>query len=168
MKRTSSVALLAALLSVSITAACGGGSKSNTPNLTAPTARDAQVTVDDVNGAKASPECAAQVKSLRIVTFGNISASSRNAKDYLEKAHPGLTVDLSTTATSYAEVVSQISADRAAGRQTDVAVAGFEFLPTFVNDLGAQELSPKLLRASYDQRFLPLGQFNGKQYGIPQ
>jgi multiple sugar transport system substrate-binding protein len=168
MKRTSSVALLAALLSVTITAACGGGSKSSTPNLTAPTARDAQVTVDDVNGAKASPECAAQVKNLRMVTFGNIGASSRNAKAYLEKAHPGLTVDLSSTATSYAEVVSQISADRAAGKQTDVAVAGFEFLPTFVKDLGAQELSPKLLRASYDQRFLPLGQFDGKQYGIPQ
>ncbi len=167
MKRTSSVALLAALLSVTVTAACGGG-KSSTPNLTAPTARDAQVTVDDVNGAKASPECAAQVKNLRIVTYGNIAASAAKAKEFLEKTHPGLTVDLSTTATSYAEVVSQISADRAAGRQTDVAVAGFEFLPTFVNDLGAQELSPKLLRASYDQRFLPLGQFNGKQYGIPQ
>lgn len=168
MKRTSSVALLAALLSVTLTAACGGGSKSSTPNLTAPTARDAQVTVDDVNGAKASPECAAKVKNLRIVTFGNISASTRNAKTYLEQAHPGLTVDVTTTATSYAEVVSQISADRAAGRQTDVAVAGYEFLSTFVNDLGAQELSPKLLRASYDQRFLPLGQLNGKQYGIPQ
>src|SRR3954471_1510438 len=167
MKRTSSVALLAALLSVTVTAACGGG-KTSTPNLTAPTARDAQVTVDDVNGAKASPQCAAQVKNLRMVTYGNIGASARNAKAYLEKAHPGLTVELSSTATSYAEVVSQISADRAAGRQTDVAVAGFEFLPTFVNDLGAQEISPKLLRASYDQRYLPLGQFNGKQYGIPQ
>src|SRR3954449_1833247 len=167
MKRTSSVALLAALLSVTVTAACGGG-KSSTPNVTAPTARDAQVTVDDVNGAKASPECAAKVKNLRIVTYGNVSGAAHNAKTYLEKAHPGLTVDLSTSATSYAEVVSQISADKAAGRQTDVAVAGYEFLTTFVNDLGAQELSPKLLRASYDQRFLPLGQLNGKQYGIPQ
>ena len=43
---------------------------SSTPNVTAPTARDAQVTVDDVNGAKASPECAAKVKNLRIVTVG--------------------------------------------------------------------------------------------------
>jgi multiple sugar transport system substrate-binding protein len=167
MKRTSRVTLVAALLGVTISAACGG-SKSNTPNVTAPTARNAQVTVDDVNGAKASPECAAKVKTLRIVTYGNISASARNAKTFLEQTHPGLTVDLSTTATSYAEVVSQISADKAAGRQTDVAVAGFEFLPTFVNNLGAQEISPKLLRASYDQRYLPLGQYNGKQYGIPQ
>jgi multiple sugar transport system substrate-binding protein len=168
MKRTSSVALLAAVLSVAATAACGGGKTSSTPNITAPTARNAQVTVDDVNGAKASPECAAKVKTLRVVTYGNISSSSRNAKEFLEKSHPGLTVDLSTTATSYPEVVSQISADKAAGRQTDVAVAGFEFMPTFVNNLGAQELSPKLLRASYDQRYLPLGQFQGKQYGIPQ
>jgi multiple sugar transport system substrate-binding protein len=168
MKRTSSVALLAALLSVMLTAACGGGKSTSTPNVTAPTARDAQVTVDDVNGAKASPECAAKVKNLRMVTYGNISASARNAKAFLEKAHPGLVVDLSTTATSYAEVVSQISADKAAGRQTDVATAGFEFLTTFVNNLGAQPLDPKLLRATYDQRFLPLGQLNGKQYGIPQ
>ncbi|MDQ1634707.1 MAG: multiple sugar transport system substrate-binding protein [Frankiaceae bacterium] len=163
-----SLALGAALVAVLAAAACGGGSKSNTPNVTAPTARDAQVTVDDVNGAKASPECAAQVKTLRIVTYGNVSSAARNAKTYLEGAHPGLAVDLSSTATSYAEVVSQISADKAAGRQTDVAVAGYEFLTTFVNNLGAQELSPKLLRASYDQRFLRLGQLNGKQYGIPQ
>jgi multiple sugar transport system substrate-binding protein len=163
-----SLTLAVALVAVLAGAACGGGSKSNTPNVTAPTARDAQVTVDDVNGAKASPECAAQVKTLRIVTYGNISSAARNAKTYLEKAHPGLAVDLSSTATSYAEVVSQVSADKAAGRQTDVAVAGFEFLTTFVNNLGAQELSPKLLRASYDQRFLRLGQLNGKQYGIPQ
>jgi multiple sugar transport system substrate-binding protein len=166
--RLRAIALLAALIGVLAASACGGGKSSNTPNVTAPTARDAQVTVDDVNGAKASPECAAKVKTLRIVTYGNISASARNAKAFLEKSHPGLTVDLSTTATSYAEVVSQISADKAAGRQTDVAVAGYEFLTTFVNNLGAQELSPKLLRASYDQRFLPLGQYNGKQYGIPQ
>jgi multiple sugar transport system substrate-binding protein len=161
------VTLLVALSSLAAAAACGGG-KSNTPNVTAPTARDAQVSVDDVNGAKASPECAAKVKNLRIVTYGNVSASARNAKTYLEKAHPGLTVDLTTSATSYPEVVSQISADKAAGRQTDVAVAGYEFLTTFVDNLGAQQLSPKLLRASYDQRFLPLGQLNGKQYGIPQ
>src|ERR1700712_5629373 len=166
--RPRAIALLAALIGVLAAAACGGGKSSNTPNVTAPTARDAQVTVDDVNGAKASPECAAKVKTLRIVTYGNISASSRNAKAFLEQAHPGLTVDLSTSASSYAEVVSQVSADKAAGRQTDVAVAGYEFLTTFVNNLGAQELSPKLLRASYDQRFLPLGQYNGKQYGIPQ
>jgi multiple sugar transport system substrate-binding protein len=166
--RPRAIALLAALIGVLAAAACGGGKSSTTPNVTAPTARDAQVTVDDVNGAKASPECAAKVKTLRIVTYGNISASSRNAKDFLERTHPGLKVDLSSTASSYAEVVSQISADKAAGRQTDVAVAGFEFLTTFVNNLGAQELSPKLLRASYDQRFLPLGQYNGKQYGIPQ
>jgi multiple sugar transport system substrate-binding protein len=167
MRRTSSVALLTALLSVTITAACGGG-KSSSPNVTVPTARDAQVSVDDVNGAKASPECAAKVKNLRIVTFGNISASSRNAKAFLERTHPGLVVDLSSTASSYAEVVSQVSADKAAGRQTDVAVAGFEFLTTFVNNLGAQELSPKLLRASYNQQFLPLDKLNGKLYGIPQ
>lgn len=166
--RPASLALVTALLAVLATAACGGGKSSNTPNVTAPTARDAQVTVDDVNGAKASPECAAKVKNLRIVTYGNVSGAAKNVKTYLEKAHPGLTVDLSSTATSYAEVVSQISADKAAGRQTDVAVAGYEFLTTFVNNLGAQELSPKLLRASYDQRFLPLGQLNGKQYGIPQ
>src|ERR1700710_2512514 len=166
--RPRAIALLAALIGVLAAAACGGGSKTNTPTVPAPTARDAQVTVDDVNGAKASPECAAKVKNLRIVTYGNVSATAKNAKTYLEKAHPGLTVDLSSSAPSYAEVVSQISADKAAGRQTDVAVAGYEFLSTFVNDLGAQELSPKLLRASYNQSFLPLGQLNGKQYGIPQ
>jgi multiple sugar transport system substrate-binding protein len=167
--RFRSLGLAAALVATLAAAACGGGkSNSGTPNLTAPTARDAQVNVDDVNGAKASPECAAKVKNLRIVTYGNVSATAKNAKTYLEKAHPGLTVDLSSSATSYAEVVSQISADKAAGRQTDVAVAGYEFLSTFVNDLGAQEISPKLLRASYDQSFLPLGKLNGKQYGIPQ
>src|ERR1700709_276430 len=160
----SALALAAALLGVLASAACGGGKSTNTPNVTAPTARDAQVTVDDVNGAKASPECAAKVKTLRMVTYGNISASARNAKTYLEKAHPGLVVDLSSSASSYAEVVSQISADKAAGRQTDVAVAGYEFLTTFVNNLGAQEIDPKLLRASYDQRFLPLGKYNAKQY----
>src|SRR3954470_18907684 len=168
MKRTRRASLVVALLGITVTAACGGGSKSNTPSVTAPTARTAQVTVNDVNGAKASPECAAKVKSLRVVTYGNISGSAQNAKAFLEKSHPGLKVDLTTSATSYAEVVSQISADKAAGRLTDVAVAGFEYLPTFVNDLGAQEISPKLLRASYDQRYLPLGQYNGKQYGIPQ
>jgi multiple sugar transport system substrate-binding protein len=167
MKTKSRVALMAALLGLSVTVACGGG-KSSTPTVTAPTARNAQVTVDDVNGAKASPECAAQVKTLRVVTYGNISATARNAQAFMEQSHPGLKVDLSSSASSYAEVVSQISADKAAGRQTDVAVAGFEYLPTFVNTLGAQEISPKLLRASYDQRYLPLGQFNGKQYGIPQ
>src|SRR5947209_14805413 len=141
-RRPVSVALAAALLGVLAATACGGGKSSNTPNVTAPTARNAQVTVDDVNGAKASPECAAKVKNLRIVTYGNVSAAAKNVKTYLEKAHPGLNVDLSSSATSYAEVVSQISADKAAGRQTDVAVAGYEFLTTFVNDLGAQELSP--------------------------
>src|SRR6195952_6169297 len=98
--RPRAIALLAALIGVLAAAACGGSSKSNTPNITAPTARDAQVTVDDVNGAKASPECAAKVKTLRIVTYGNISASSRNAKDFLEKTHPGLKVDLSSNASS--------------------------------------------------------------------
>src|SRR3978361_39554 len=114
--RFRSLGLPAALVATLAAAACGGGkSNSDTPNVTAPTARDAQVTVNDVNGAKASPECAAKVKTLRIVTYGNVSAAARNAKPFLEQAHPGLTVDLSTTATSYAEVVSQISADKAAG-----------------------------------------------------
>lgn len=159
------------LLSISLAlAACGGGggAGSSTPSLAAPTARQATASVDDVNGAKASPRCAAQVKTLRVATVGTLNDVTKSAKAFMEKRHPGLSVDVSSSASDYDALVSQISADKAAGRRTDLAVAGLDLLPVFARDLGAQPLSPRLLRASYDQQFVPLGRVGGTQYGIPQ
>ncbi|WP_083986541.1 extracellular solute-binding protein [Frankia sp. EI5c] len=172
--RTGRAAPLAAALAGAVTAslltACGGGSDSavDPAESLRPTARPATASVDDVNGAKASPECAAAVKTLRMAAVGSLNDAAKSGKAYMEKAHPGLTVELSAEAPGYPELVAQLSADRAAGRSTDVAVAGFDLLPTFATDLGAQELSPSLLRASYDQRFLPLGEYRGKLVAIPQ
>jgi multiple sugar transport system substrate-binding protein len=150
-------------------AACGGGGGSPGPNGSLrPTVRPATAGVDDVEGAKASAECLARVKTLRVSVVGTLNDAAKSGKDYMEKAHPGLRIELTATAPNYVALVQQISADQAAGRAVDVAVAGFDTLPTFARDLGAQELSPRLLRASYDQRFIPLGKVDGKQVGIPQ
>ncbi|CAJ59626.1 MULTISPECIES: extracellular solute-binding protein [Frankia] len=151
--------------------ACGGGGDSGPANPAEslrPTARSAAAGVDNVAGATASPECAAKVKTLRMAAVGTLNDVAKSGKAYMEKAHPGLTVDLNTTAPDYTALVQQISADRSAGRSVDVAVAGFDLLPVFARELGAQELSPRLLRASYDQRLLGLGTVGGKQIGIPQ
>jgi multiple sugar transport system substrate-binding protein len=147
-------------------AACGGGGGSSVPDLK-PTARVASAGVGGVNGATASPQCAAKVKSLDFYGVSALSDVAKSGKAYMEKAHPGLTVTLNVTAQNYTQLVQQISADKAAGKQVDVAVAGFDYLPVFAKQLGAQELSPSLLRSTYDQRFLKLGQVDGKQVGIP-
>lgn len=155
---------------ITLTACSGGSSGSASPAASLrPTARAATAGVDNVAGAKASPECAAKVKTLRVATVGTLNDVAKSGKAYMEKAHPGLTVELNTTAPDYTSLVRQISADKSAGRTFDVAVAGFDLLPTFARDLGAQPLEPrKLLRATYDQRLLGLGTVNGKQIGIPQ
>ncbi|MEX5635999.1 extracellular solute-binding protein [Parafrankia sp. FMc2] len=169
-RRAPLAAAVTGFVAAGLLAACGGGSDSATDPAESlrPTARPATATVDDVNGAKASPECASAVKTLRMAAVGSLNDAARSGKAYMEKAHPGLTVELTATASGYPELVQQISADRAAGRPADVAVAGFDLLPTFADDLGAQTLSPRLLRASYDQRFLPLGEYQGKLVAIPQ
>jgi multiple sugar transport system substrate-binding protein len=153
-----------------VIAGCGGGSgtpgAANTASLR-PTARTATVSVDDVNGATASPACAAKVKTLRMTGVTALNDVAKSAAAFMEKAHPGLKVEISATAGSYGQVKQQVAADNAAGRPTDVAVAGFDDLRTFVT-LGAQEIPARLLRASYDQRYLPMGQVDGKQYAIPQ
>jgi multiple sugar transport system substrate-binding protein len=157
---------LTAALAVSA-AACGGGGGSGVPNLR-PTARTASAGVAGVNGATASAECASKVKTLTFYGEPQLSDVAKSAKAYLEKAHPGLTVQLNLTATNYVQLVTQISADKAAGKSVDVAVAGFDQLPVFARQLGAQPLSPSLLRSTYDQAYLKLGQVDGKQIGIPQ
>ncbi|MEX5709803.1 extracellular solute-binding protein [Parafrankia sp. FMc6] len=163
-------ALLAGTVTVGLLAGCGGGSGAATDPAESlrPTARPATANVDDVAGAKASPECAAAVKTLRMFALGSLNDAAKSGKAYMEKAHPGLTVELTADATGYPQLVQQISADRAAGRPADVAVAGFDLLPTFADKLGAQPLSPRLLRASYDQRFLPLGEYGGRLVAVPQ
>ncbi|WP_198152947.1 extracellular solute-binding protein [Pseudofrankia sp. DC12] len=159
--------LLGAAVALAISAAaCGGGGSSGVPDLR-PTARAASAGVNGVNGATASPECASKVKTLSFYGVAQLSDVAKSAKLYMEKAHPGLTVQLNSTAGDYVQLVQQISADRAAGKQTDVAVAGFDLLPVFAKQLGAQELPASLLRSTYDQRFLKLGQVGGKQIGIP-
>ncbi|KPM50520.1 ABC transporter substrate-binding protein [Frankia sp. R43] len=163
-------AALAGVVTAGLLTACGGGSGTavDPAESLRPTARAATASVDDVNGAKASAECAASVKTLRMYAVGSLNDAAKSGKAYMEAAHPGLTVELSADATGYPELVAQLSADRAAGRPADVAVAGFDLLPTFADELGAQPLSPKLLRASYDQRFLHLGEYDGKLVAIPQ
>jgi multiple sugar transport system substrate-binding protein len=149
-------------------AACGGASGSSAvPNLK-PTARAASAGVNGVNGATASAACAAKVKNLSFYGLAALSSVANSAKAYMEKTHPGLTVTLNITATSYDGLVQQIAADKAAGKTADVAVAGFDQLPVFEKQLGAQVLSPDLLRSTYDQRFLNLGKVDGKLVGIPQ
>lgn len=166
-RRAVPLAVVAALFPL---AACGGGG--STPASPGeglrPTARTAAAGVDDVEGAKASPQCAAQVKTLRMYAVGNLNDVAKSGKAYMEKTHPGLTVEIVATAPNYVALVQQLSADRSAHQQVDVAVAGFDVLPVFADQLGAQELSPRLLRASYDQRMVPLGQVGGRQIGIPQ
>jgi len=163
--RRAPVLLTAAAVALTA-AACGGGGGSDAPDLR-PTARTASAGVGGVNGATASPECASKVKTLTFYGVAALSDVAKSGKAYMEKTHPGLTVQLNLTAPNYVALVQQLSADRGAGKQTDVAVAGFDLLPTFASQLGAQALSPDLLRSTYDQRFLKLGQVNGKQIGIP-
>nr|WP_238430565.1 extracellular solute-binding protein [Frankia nepalensis] len=158
---------LAAATALAVTAAaCGGGGDSaDQPNLQ-PTARTAEAGVAGVNGATASPECAAKVKNLTFYGITALSDAAKNGKAYMEKAHPGLTVTLNE-APNYVALLQQLSADKAAGKQADVAVAGFDVLPVFAKQLGARELPANLLRSTYDQGFLKLGQIDGKQIGIP-
>jgi multiple sugar transport system substrate-binding protein len=157
---------LAIAAALALTAACGGGGGASTPDLR-PTARQASAGVNGVNGATASAECASKVKTLSFYGVAQLSDVAKSAKAYMEKTHPGLTVQLNSTAGNYVQLVQQISADKAAGKPVDVAVAGFDLLPVFAKQLGAQELPASLLRSTYDQRFLKLGQVAGKQIGIP-
>lgn len=166
--------LVAVSVGVVVAAAACGGSSGGTPSVSStdalrPTVGSATASVDDVNGAKASAACAAKVKSLRVAAVGTLNDATKYAVSYMQKAHPGLKVDVSSSAASYTALTQQVSADAAAGRKTDVAVAEFQYLATPWKDkLGAKELSPKLLRASYDQRYLGLGKVGGKLYGIPE
>ena len=166
-RRAVPVGLAAAMLTL---AACGGGDSGpqNPVESLRPTARDAAAGVDNVDGAKASPECAAQVKTLRMAAVGTLNDVAESGKAYMERTYPGLTVEINSSAPNYVALVQQISADRSAGRSVDVAVSGLDLLPVFADQLGAQELSPRLLRASYDQRLVQLGQVGGRQIGIPQ
>ncbi|WP_250281961.1 MULTISPECIES: extracellular solute-binding protein [unclassified Frankia] len=151
-------------------AACGvGGSGGLSPAAgPRPPARPATVAVSDANGATASLQCATRVRTLRMVASGPLTDSAKAAKAYMEKAHPGLTVDITSTATSYSQIVQQIGTDAAAGRSTDLAVAGLDLLATFVERLDAQEVSPRSLRASYDQRFTTLGSVGRQLFVVPQ
>jgi len=164
-RRVPSVLCVATALTITA-AACGGGGGSSVPDLR-PTARAASAGVAGVNGATASPECASKVKSLTFYGVAQLSDVAKSAKAYMERAHPGLTVQINSTATGYVELVQQISADKAAGKQIDVAVAGLDLLPVFAKQFGAQTLPASLLRSTYDQRYLRLGQVGGKQVGIP-
>ncbi len=160
-------------LAVALTAAaCGGGgsgspSVSNTAALR-PTVGAATASVDDVNGAKASAACLAKVKSLRVAVVGTLNDATKSADAYMARAHPGIKIDLSATAGNYTALTQQVTADKAAGRKTDVSVAELQYLPLWKNQLGAKPLSAKLLRASYDQRYINLGKVGGTIYGIPQ
>ncbi len=161
------LALAAVMFMAAACGAGGSGDPSVSPSLR-PTARPATAAVDDINGALASAQCAAKVKTLRMTVSGPLNDTAKSGKAYMEKAHPGLTVEITSTATTYTQIVQQISADAAAGRNTDLAVAGFDLLPTFVQQLDAQELAPRLLRASYDQRFTVLGKVGKQLYTVPQ
>lgn len=165
--------LVTVTLAVALTAAACGGGGSGSPSVTntnslRPTVGTATVSVDDVNGAKASAACAAKVKSLRVAVVGTLNDATKSADAYMTKAHPGLKIDLSATAGNYTALTQQVTADKAAGRKTDVSVAELQYLPLWKNQLGAKPLSPKLLRASYDQRYVNLGKVGGTLYGIPQ
>ncbi|SNQ50043.1 ABC-type sugar transport system, periplasmic component [Frankia canadensis] len=166
MRRT--LPTVVALGMIVLTACGGGGGSSNPADDVRPTARTADAGVAGVAGATASPECAARVKTLRMAAVGTLNDVAKSGKAYMEKAHPGLTVELTATAPDYSALVQQISADRSAGRTADVAVAGFDQLPVYARQLGAQVLSPSLLRPTYDQRLLRLGTVDGKLVGIPQ
>ncbi|MGF7234944.1 MAG: extracellular solute-binding protein, partial [Frankia sp.] len=167
------LSLVTVTLAAALTAAaCGGGgsgspSVSNTNGLR-PTVAPATASVDDVNGAKASAACAAKVKSLRVAVVGTLNDATKSADAYMAKAHPGIKVNLSATAGNYTALTQQVTADKAAGRKTDVSVAELQYLPLWKNQLGAKPLSVKLLRASYDQRYINLGKVGGTIYGIPQ
>ncbi|MCK9897579.1 extracellular solute-binding protein [Frankia sp. AgB32] len=159
----------AVALGMILLASCsGGGGSGNPAEDLRPTARPATAGVDNVAGATASPECAAKVKQLRVAAPGTLNDVAESGKAYMEKTHPGLTVDIVATAPDYSALVQQISADRSAGSSVDVAVAGFDQLPVYARQLGAQPLSPRRLRASYDQRLLGLGTVDGTLIGIPQ
>lgn len=164
--------LLTAALAVAATASgCGGSSGSpgaTSTNALRPTVGSATVSVSDVNGAKASAACLAKVKDLRVAVVGTLNDATKSADAYMASAHPGIKVTLSSSAGSYTALTQQVSADKAAGQQTDVAVAELQQLPLWKDSLGAQPLSPTLLRASYDQRFVGLGKVGGTLYGIPQ
>ncbi|WP_131768608.1 extracellular solute-binding protein [Candidatus Protofrankia californiensis] len=150
--------------------ACGVGG-SNSPSSKSslrPPARPATVAVDDANGATASIQCATKVKALRMIASGPLADTARVGKVRMEKAHPGLTVEITSTATTYSQIVQQIGANASIGHSTDLAVAGLDLLATFVQQLDAQELSPRSLRASYDQRFAALGKVGSQLFVVPQ
>jgi len=147
-------------------AACGSAG-ANAPDLT-PTASSVSAGVAGVNGATASAACAAKTKKLTFYGVAALNDAAKAGKAYMENAHPGLTVDLRTSAPSYSDVVQQIHADLTAHQQVDVAVASFNLLPEFAQQFNAKPFSGAVLRSTYDLRFLPLGQVSGKQIGIPE
>nr|WP_163549096.1 extracellular solute-binding protein [Candidatus Frankia nodulisporulans] len=155
--------LLVALGMIYLTA-CGGGGSAGDGR---PAGRSATPAVDDPAGARASAACAAQVRTLRLVTediYGDVARAGAAA---MRRAHPGLTVDVVADAHDDPSLAAAIRADRAAGRGVDVAAAGLAMLPEMAGDLGAQPLSARSLRASYDQRALGLGTVAGRLVGIP-
>lgn len=163
------VPLVVALGMISLTA-CGGGS-SGSAGGGGPAGRSvaasATAAVDSPTGARASVQCAAQVQTLRLAaisTFGDVARAGAAA---MRSAHPGLTVDIVADAPDYPSLAEQIRADRAAGRGVDVAIAELDELPRLTRELGAQPLSARSLRASYDQRLLGLGTVGGRLVGIP-
>ncbi|CAO5176526.1 ABC-type sugar transport system, periplasmic component [Frankia sp. AiPs1] len=154
-------------LGVIVLTGCGGGGSSGSTEDGRAAARSVTAAVDDPTGAKASPQCAAQVRTLRLDAVSSLADVVKAGAAAMRRAHPDLTIDVVADAPDYPSLAGRIGADRAAGRGVDVAVVGLDTLPTAARALGAQPLSPRVLRASYDQHLLGLGTVDGRLLGIP-
>lgn len=149
----SRIPLLAAALAAAtlLLTACG----SSTP--AAPAAAAASVADCNPAGVAIAAEYAPQ---------GDTAA--KLAKAALEKAHPGLTVNLTVSAdTSYDKLTQQIVSDIAAGRRPDVAMVGLGQIRFWADRYKPLPIDPATLSTTYDQRFLSIGTVDGTPYVAP-
>lgn len=123
----------------------------------APTAAGAKVADCNPAGVTISAEYAPQ---------GDTAA--KLAKATIEKAHPGLTVNLTVSAdSSYDKLTQQIVSDIAAGRRPDVAMVGLGQIRFWVDQYKPQPIEQATLSPSYDTRFLSIGTVSGQVYVAP-
>ena len=114
-------------------------------------------------------ECVTQGSNQLNVSYTKTSTPSVGiAKAALEKKYPGLTVNaVLSSAANYTEMGQQIVADKAAGKNVDVAQVGNDQVRLFVDTYGLKPFDMSVLPTTYDKQYLPAGQIKGKQYAIP-
>ncbi|MEU5695851.1 extracellular solute-binding protein [Actinosynnema sp. NPDC020468] len=144
---------LTAVLGVALLAsACGSAEQAAAPVATA---------------AKVS-ECKTEGVTITATFAQQGEEAATAAKKAVEAEFPGLTVRLDKSAAQgYDQLTQQVVADLAAGKTTDVVMVGLGQVRFWVDRYHPSPIDPAALKPSYDQRFLKIGEVDGKPYVAP-